>query len=84
MCVGCQPSSEDSFRAVNGITEVVPGAVRYKFDESGIRAFGRRAHGVEHIADTMNDLKIGAFRVSADVVGLSRFARFKHTLNGGA
>ena len=67
-------------RAVDGIAEVMPGAVRYKFDEIGIQAFGRRTHCVEHIADAVNDLKIGAFRVSADVVGLPRFACFKHTL----
>ena len=31
----------------------------------------------------MNDLKVGAFGVTADVVGLSHPARFKHTLNRG-
>ena len=54
--------------------------ILHKFDQVGIRPFGRRSHRIKHIANTMNDLKIGTLGITTDIVGLSYSSSFEYAL----
>lgn len=82
MC-GMPVELRGQFCTVDRIAEIMSGTNSHKFDEVGVRAFTRRAHRIEYVADTGNDLKVGTFRSSADVVSLPHSAYFKHTLDSG-
>ena len=70
-------------RTVDCISEIMSRAVGHEFDQIGIGAFGRRTHNIKYIADTVNNLKVGALRITTDVVSISHLAGFEHGLNGG-
>ena len=64
--------------------EIESGTIRHKFDQTGVGAYARRGiEKIKHISDAVNDLKVGIFAVTADVVGLFHTARFKHVLSSG-
>lgn len=71
------------FYAVDRIAEIVSGAIRHECNKICVWAFARGAHRIEHVTDAVNDLKVGALGVVADVISLSHPARFKHALNSG-
>lgn len=60
------------------------GPVGDERDQIGVGAFLRRGQFVEHRADAVHHLKVGALRVAADVVGLPCAPGFEHPLDGGA
>lgn len=82
MC-GMPAEFQGQFCAVDRIAEIVSGAIRHECNKICVWAFARGAHRVEHVTDAVNDLKVGALGVAADVISLSHPARFKHALNSG-
>ena len=83
-CVCGMPAEfQGQFCAVDRIAEIVSGAIRHECSKICVWAFARGAHRVEHVTDAVNDLKVGALGVAADVISLSHPARFKHALNSG-
>ncbi len=65
------------FGRVDGVAEVVAGAVRDEGDERRVRLWSR-VEFVEQRANVLHQFEVGQLVVAADVIGLARRAFFEH------